>query len=76
MTKRRVYALYGDAEALETAVRRLMDNGFHFHWTGEFLYDSEPWDSFIDEHCGDIRDRLTAREECWIDEEFTVINNM
>ena len=76
MTKRRVYTLYGDVEALETVVRRLMECGFHFHYTGEFLYDSEPWDSFVDAHCGDIRDRLAAREECWIDEEFTVINNM
>lgn len=74
MTTRRVYTLYGDVEALGIAVFRLMEMGFHFHYTGEFLYDSEPWDSFIDAYCGDIRDRLTTREECWVDEDFKVIN--
>ncbi len=74
MTTRRVYTLYGDAETLEKAAHRLIENGFHFHWTGEFLYDSEPWDSFINSYCEDIKSGLTAREECWIDEGFQTFN--
>ena len=73
MTKRRVYTLYGDAGAIGMAIAVLVKNNFHFHYTGELLYDSEPWDGFIEGFCADFKDRLTAREETWIDEGFQTI---
>lgn len=67
MAKRRVYTLYGDAEALEMVIGRLVENSFAFHYTGEFLYGNAPWDEFIGRCCGDIKDRLVARIEEWAD---------
>lgn len=62
-----VYTLYGDDEALQIVLKRLIENSFAFHYTGEFLYDNTPWDEFIDTHCQDIKDRLHAYEEHWAD---------
>lgn len=62
-----VYTLYGDEEALQIVLKRLIEHSYAFHYTGEFLYDNMPWDEFIDQHCQDIKDRLHAYAEHWAD---------
>lgn len=62
-----VYTLYGDEEALQLVLKRLIENSYSFHYTGEFLYDSTPWDDFLDFHCRDIRHRLNTHVEHWSD---------
>lgn len=62
-----VHTLYGDDEALQIVLKRLIEHSYAFHYTGEFLYDNRPWDKFIDHHCQDIKDRLHAYTEHWAD---------
>ncbi len=62
-----VYTMYGDEEALQIALKRLIEHSFSFHYTGEFLYNSTPWNEFIDTYCQDIKDRLHPYEERWAD---------
>lgn len=62
-----VHTLYGDDEALQIVLKRLIEHSYAFHYTGEFLYDNMPWDEFIDLHCQDIKDRLHAYTEHWAD---------
>lgn len=69
MMRRCVYTLYGDVEALGIVIRRLVENSFAFHFTGEFLYDYTPWDDFITAYCADLHDRLVTRTELWGDQD-------
>ena len=60
-----VYTLYGDKRDISTVISRLVENDFKFHFTGEYLYDSTPWDSFLETYCQDIKDNLTCYTEQW-----------
>lgn len=63
----KVHVLYGDKEALSTVINRLAENDFLINYSGEYLYSSSPWDSFIDNYCQDIKDKLNPCVENWAD---------
>lgn len=61
----KVYTLYGSTDTLSKVISRLVEHDCRIHYSGEFLYESHPWDEFLDTYCQDIKAELKQHEENW-----------